>query len=173
MSPEFQAWLNSKGFYPCPYDADCPRGREIEGYEDEGLIHMSKKGCIYKVVHDELKTDDTPITSFPETLRLSPYWTLRDCDWKKGQAVVDWTVLTAIKAWSGDALEPSQMEHRTPEKQREIEYNALDLIYKLLEHLEEKPLDMKKRDHGRKWLHFKISKIKDYSEFLAKTQEEK
>jgi hypothetical protein len=149
----FEEWLELKGWKRCQYKSQsCKRGCEIEGSEDEGIICTSKKGCVYEVVHDEVGI----VSSFKDTLKKSPYWTLRGTDHPTGKVVIDHMVLTAICNWAGD----STLEHedRTKEEQYEMMYNALDLIYKLLEEITEGPIKACKKEDG-KWVHWKIDEM--------------
>jgi hypothetical protein len=161
---EFDEWLGSWNASRCKWKHDhCSRGNEVEGYEDEGLICFSKTGCPFEVVHDE-----DGLTSFPQTLKKSPYWSLWGFANAGKKEVVDCMVLDVIRTWAGDSLEPSQMKHRTKDEQYEIMYNALDLIYKLIDHVEDKPLNVATR-HDGKWMHYHIDKIQ--SAFCTKEQE--
>jgi hypothetical protein len=160
MTQTFDEWLKSKGWVRCKYnDEYCKRGREYED-SDEGVICTSKNGCIFKVINEEDKDD-----SFNYALKKSPYWTLRGCDWPKGKVAIDHTVLTAIRNWAGDATESGQMKHRSEETQNEMMYNALDLIYKLIFEIEEKPINACKKDHHTEWLHWKIDQVQPLSQF--------
>ena len=91
-------------------------------------------GCIFKVYPDENEE-----WNLQKALQHSPFWTLWGCDSKK-KLVVDETIITAIKAWAGDATEPNSGLYKNPEAM----FNALDLIYCLLDEAQKGPVKVSK-----------------------------
>jgi len=124
----------------CKYpDILCDHKTYYENDEDEEnpLCYAIRKGlteCPYKVYEPE---DEN--WSLQETLDKSPYWNLNGFQYYKDQFVVDEKVLMAIQSWAGDCTEPNSGQYNDPESM----FSALDLIYKLIYELREKPLTIK------------------------------
>lgn len=91
-------------------------------------------GCIFKVYPDENEE-----WGLQQALQYSPFWTLWGCDRKK-KVVVDETIITAIKAWAGDATEPNSGLYKNPEAM----FSALDLIYSIIDEAQEGPVKVSK-----------------------------
>jgi len=108
-------------------------------YEDEFGDPLNKcftkdGKCIYKIYPDEGEEWD-----LQKCLRHSPFWTLWGTDSDK-QLIVDETIIRAIKAWAGDATEPNSEFYKNPEAM----FNALDMIYYLIEAAQEGPVKVSK-----------------------------
>ena len=104
--------------------------------EENPLCYAIREG----VTECPLKLDDAqgPLWSLQETLDRSPFWNLNGFHYYKEKIIVDEKVLKAIKGWAGDCTEPAMSDFKDPEAM----YAALDLIYKLIDTLEEKSVDI-------------------------------
>lgn len=97
--------------------------------------------------------------SFKEALQKSKYWTLRGCE-MQGFSLVDRTILLFIQNIAGTATDPDDEYFKNPEAM----FEALDLIWKILEDARkggftvEKRSDLTERVHT--WTIHKIEKVK-------------
>ena len=105
--------------------------------DEKPVCHAIRKGlkeCPFKVYESDDENWD-----LQETLDKSPYWNLNGFHGFKDQLMVDEKVIMAIQNWAGDCTEPNSGQYNDSESM----FNALDLIYKLIYELREKPLNLK------------------------------
>ena len=127
----------------CKYpEIGCPYTNYYLNDEEEKnpLCYAIRNGiseCPFKVYEAE---DET--WNFQETITKSPYWNFRGFQYFTKRMVIDEKVIMAIQNWAADCTEPNMPNY----KDLDSMFNALDLIYKLLEELREKPLTIKNKD---------------------------
>ena len=108
--------------------------------EENPLCMALREGlteCPFKVYEQEKE-----IWTFQETLTNSPHWNLRGCKYFNGMMLVDEKIIRASKNWAADPGEPSMSCYNDTEAM----FNALDMIYKLLDEAEEGPLTITNKD---------------------------
>jgi len=105
--------------------------------DDEGFCYAARDGvneCPLQI--DDLQGEPW---SFQKTIIKSPYWGFNGFHYYTGQYLIDEKIIKAIFGWAGDCTEPSMDTYRDPDSM----FNALDLIYKLLDESEKKALIIK------------------------------
>ena len=122
-------------------DMDCPNGNHYEGYDEDTQYCFRRGGpCRYRVIYTPKQRRES---HFPYTMKVSPHWSISGCK-IPGRVAIDETALNAIRNWAGDSTEPSQV--RDKDDQYEKMWNALDMIYKLLDDLQEGDLELPYED---------------------------
>jgi len=128
---------------PCKYpDIWCPHTNYYLNDEEEEnpLCEAIREGvteCPFQVYEPDGIT-----WPFQETLLKSPYWNLKGFQYFKDRVLVDEKVIVAIQNWAADCTEPTMPNYKDTESM----FNALDLIYKLLEELQKGPLTIENKD---------------------------
>jgi len=79
--------------------------------------------------------------SLQETIIKSPHWNLKGFQYYKDKLLVDEKIIRAISSWAGDCTEPNSGIYNNPEAM----FNALNLIYKLIDECEESPVTIENK----------------------------
>ena len=127
----------------CKYPGtECPHKNYYLGDDEEEnplcqVIRSGVAGCPLKVYEPEGET-----WSLQETITRSPYWNLRGFKYYRGAIIVDKKIIRAIMSWAGDCTEPNSGIYKHPDAM----FNALNLIYKLIDECEEGPVTVENKD---------------------------
>ena len=129
---------------PCKYPGiQCKHLMYYETDDDEEnpLCYALREGiteCPFKVYEPE-----NEIWGLQETINNSPHWTFRGFNYFHDMLLVDEKIIRAIKNWAADCGEPCcSGSYNNPEAM----FNALDMIYKLLDEAEKGPLTITNKD---------------------------
>ena len=128
----------------CKYPGvQCEHLTFYENDEDEEnpLCMALREGiteCPFRVYEPEGE-----IWSLQETITKSPNWNFRGFKYFKEMMLVDEKILRAIKNWAADCGEPCCAGTYN---NQEAMFNALDMIYKLLDEAEKGPLTIHNKD---------------------------
>lgn len=128
----------------CKYSGiRCKHTIYYENDEDEEnpLCMALREGiteCPFKVYEPEGVT-----WTLQETITNSPHWNLRGFKYFHGMLLVDEKIIRAIKNWAADCGEPACVGSYN---NQEAMFNALDMIYKLLDEAERGPVTITNKD---------------------------
>jgi len=115
---------------------------EEDDYDEEnGYCMAIREGvteCPFKVYEPEDENWD-----LQETITKSPHWNLRGFNYFNDVMLVDEKILRAIKNWAADCGEPCCAGTYN---NQEAMFNALDLIYKLIEEAEKGSLTISNKE---------------------------
>ena len=147
----------------CKYtDLTCQYNYVDEFGDPTNRCFTQDGNCIYKIYPDEKEDWD-----LQKAILHSPFWTLWGCD-RKGTLAVDETIIAFIKAISGDATEPNSGLYKNPDAM----YNALDLIYMIIDEAQENNLTIRKEQpYTNEPGEWKINKIESIVTHESRSQE--
>ena len=120
----------------------CPHVNYYENDQDKEnpLCYAMRDGvteCPLKVYEPEGET-----WSLQEAIKKSPYWNLRGFLHYKDKLIVDEKIIRTISSWAGDCTEPNSGIYNDPEAM----FNALNLIYKIIEECEAGSVTVENKD---------------------------
>jgi len=108
--------------------------------EENGYCMAIRDGvteCPYQVYEPEGET-----WTLQETITKSPHWNFRGFKYFNDLLLVDEKIIRVIKNWAADSTEPNMSCYKDPEAM----FNALDLIYKLLDEAEQGSLTIENKE---------------------------